>query len=501
MIQRPSSRANIPSNKRESEEDQSLFLEKLTIASDAVLIGEYSEALALVMELRAEHAGNIYLDTMAKQVELLLSLTTSNALTEEQRSEILDTIPSLIECASVEAEEHVQSPALRETADSWTETTDRKVVVANLVNDFLMNVEHYITKGEYQDALIEIQRVYRIDPQNATAKALEQTIGRRISTLATASHPSAKPDDILPPTAYPQEKKAGAPRKKVGYVAPVTAVQVVITAPPRPEPTPTRAPNPKRRPTILVGTLAVASLGLGLLIFLQRNDSDDASQVSVLPQKEQGKAPAANIPETQPDVQTSNGKNADSLSTSHPMNDVRVERTTDTTVGVAIVSLHQEQSAVLKDVVKEISNSGEKKNVEGSRPVTSLGPPSEKTPVKVDATTEQKNPVSPAVNEPLPEVILPMEAFVAVRKDPQILKLEKPLIPERAFTTNKSAQVVVHVQIGPDGKPLQAKIVKSSNPLVNNSIIEAVMKSEYSPGVMSSGPVTTWVSIPFNIRK
>ncbi|MBM2841165.1 MAG: TonB family protein [Bacteroidetes bacterium] len=500
MIPRPSSKANIPSNQRESEEG-SLFLEKLTIASDSVLIGEYSEALALVMELRAAYVGNIYLDTMAKQVELLLSLTNSNALTEEQRSEILDTIPGLIECASVEAEEHVQSPALRETADSWTETTDRKVVVANLVNDFLANVEQYVIKGKYQEALTEIQRIYRIDPQNATAKSLEQTIGRKVSTLVAASHPRAKPDDILPPTADPLGKKASAPPKKGVYVAPVTAVQAVIATPPRPEPTPALAPTRKRRPTILVGTLAIASLGLGLLIFLQRDGSDDPSQLPVLPHKERGNATAAIVPETQPDLQTSNGKNADSLLTSQPLNDVRAERTTDTTVGVAIVSLHQEQSAVLKDVVKEISDSKGKKNVEGSRPVTSLGPPSEKTPVKVDVATVQKNPVSPAVNEPLPEVILPMEAFVVVQKDPQILRLEKPLISERAFMTNKSAQVVVRVQIGPDGKPLQAKIVKSTNPLVNNSIIKAVMKSEYSPGVMSSGPVTTWVSIPFNIRK
>jgi TonB family protein len=90
---------------------------------------------------------------------------------------------------------------------------------------------------------------------------------------------------------------------------------------------------------------------------------------------------------------------------------------------------------------------------------------------------------------------------VTQRKDPDIVRLEQPQLSDAALQSRADEQVIVTVQISQEGKPLQARIVKSSNPLFNDAVIEAVMGSVYSPGVGSSGPITTWMTIPFKFRQ
>jgi TonB family protein len=135
----------------------------------------------------------------------------------------------------------------------------------------------------------------------------------------------------------------------------------------------------------------------------------------------------------------------------------------------------------------------------GSAPATP-DPKSATEPVGQPAgqTAEQKTGEAPAEEPPAePE---PSTPFVDVMKEPVVLRLEKPRISEAARLAGAKGEVVAQVQIDTDGKPLAVRVVRSSNTLMNDAVIAALMRSEYQPGQMSSGPVRCWLTIPFRFK-
>ena len=86
-------------------------------------------------------------------------------------------------------------------------------------------------------------------------------------------------------------------------------------------------------------------------------------------------------------------------------------------------------------------------------------------------------------------------------RKPEIVRLTKPGFPEAARSAAMEGEVLVKVLIDTEGKPLKAKIVTSTNDIFNDAVIDAVMNSQYSPGVMPSGPVATWLTIPFVFKR
>jgi TonB family protein len=93
------------------------------------------------------------------------------------------------------------------------------------------------------------------------------------------------------------------------------------------------------------------------------------------------------------------------------------------------------------------------------------------------------------------------EPFIVVEQPPQIVKLEKPRFSDAAYKQGLEGQVVVQVQIDPQGRPQQAKVLSSSNPLLEEGVLEAVLQSQFTPGRMSSGPVASSMVIPFKFRR
>jgi protein TonB len=88
--------------------------------------------------------------------------------------------------------------------------------------------------------------------------------------------------------------------------------------------------------------------------------------------------------------------------------------------------------------------------------------------------------------------------FVAVEKEPEIVKLVKPVYPE---LLKADGQVVIKVLIDTEGKPVQTKILKSTNKVFEQAVVNAVMKSTYSPAQMGQGPVAAWLTIPFRFKQ
>jgi TonB family protein len=106
---------------------------------------------------------------------------------------------------------------------------------------------------------------------------------------------------------------------------------------------------------------------------------------------------------------------------------------------------------------------------------------------------EQKTEGAPAEPEP-------STPFVDVMKEPVVLRLEKPRVSEAARLAGAKGEVVAQVQIDTDGKPLAARVLRSSNTLMNDAVIAALMQSEYQPAQMTSGPVRCWLTVPFRFK-
>jgi TonB family protein len=91
-------------------------------------------------------------------------------------------------------------------------------------------------------------------------------------------------------------------------------------------------------------------------------------------------------------------------------------------------------------------------------------------------------------------------AFETLVEDARILHLERPMLPEGIYASGLEGQVVVQVDIDRDGNPRQAKILRSTNDLLEPAVIDAVNRSQFSPRKMSSGPVNSSLTIPFTFR-
>jgi TonB family protein len=90
--------------------------------------------------------------------------------------------------------------------------------------------------------------------------------------------------------------------------------------------------------------------------------------------------------------------------------------------------------------------------------------------------------------------------FIPVEQPPKIVQLQQPNFSDDQIVQGVQGDVVVKVQIDKTGKPLQAKILSSTNASLNAAVIDAVMRSSFTPGVMSNGPVTTWMTIPLKLK-
>jgi periplasmic protein TonB len=90
-----------------------------------------------------------------------------------------------------------------------------------------------------------------------------------------------------------------------------------------------------------------------------------------------------------------------------------------------------------------------------------------------------------------------MDAFIAVEKQPQIVKRVIPIYPDMAMRAGLEGTVWVKILVDKDGVPRKAIVIKSTAELFNESAVAAAMGFLFTPAVMNNGPVKVWVAIPF----
>lgn len=90
--------------------------------------------------------------------------------------------------------------------------------------------------------------------------------------------------------------------------------------------------------------------------------------------------------------------------------------------------------------------------------------------------------------------------FVAVEKEPAIVKRIEPKYPEIALRAGLEGTVYVKMWVDKEGKVRKVVILKSDAEIFNQPAHDAAMQWVYTPALMQKGPVSVWVAVPFKFR-
>ena len=94
----------------------------------------------------------------------------------------------------------------------------------------------------------------------------------------------------------------------------------------------------------------------------------------------------------------------------------------------------------------------------------------------------------------------PPADFVAVEKEPVVVKKVEPKYPELAMRAGLEGKVWVKIWVDKEGKPKQVVVLKSDAEIFNEASVEAAKQFLFTPAYMNNGPVSVWVSVPFKFK-
>ena len=94
----------------------------------------------------------------------------------------------------------------------------------------------------------------------------------------------------------------------------------------------------------------------------------------------------------------------------------------------------------------------------------------------------------------------PPADYVAVEKEPVIVKSVEPQYPDMAVRTGLEGKVWVKIWVDREGKPREVDIHQSDAEIFNEPAIEAAKQFVFTPAYMNDGPVSVWVTFPFKFE-
>jgi tetratricopeptide (TPR) repeat protein len=158
--------------------------------------GEYAAALRHVRSVKSVQPQNVYVLAFERQVEQLLELTENGFLTDDQRTDILESLPGIVDRAIEQPNARpADMPAPVRTATQASDQ-ERTAALSWLKNQYFQHAHDYVQQGQFSHALTEIQRVFIIDPNNDTARDFEKQINKlldlKAQTLSRADALSAR---------------------------------------------------------------------------------------------------------------------------------------------------------------------------------------------------------------------------------------------------------------------------------------------------------------------
>jgi TonB family protein len=466
----------------------------------------FVNALDTVRATKAAEPGNIYLVAIEKQVARLADLSVANLLSEDEGIDIMESLPELVNRALQGGAGRPDHPTYNGLSTrSGLPSTENHPAKANILSalksQYFNRADDLIKKGDYQGALLEVRRIYVLDPSDHTARAYEQNIEQltalqregddKEELFLESEHRTAETDDPGAPVIQPESVR----QEEISTTLFSDSLLRDIETPPTPKP---KSHRPSA--TVIVFLTVWALIGIGwLYMLLARGNPPETPSAPIIQQSTP--APRDTKVPVPPSRDNPDKKNQQSLQSPQP----------HAAPGKPVSDKPQSGPAAL--TVNDPAGS------ENGKPTTDAvpGEPEKVTPGSAsDAalqSTERKarefslKPLLPSTVTQAANGGGRSQAGAAVHqleiseKEPQILRLEHPQLSDIALKNGMEGEVTVQVQIDPQGNPLQARILKSTNDFFDQAVMDAVMQSKYSPGMMSTGPVTTWITIPFKFRK
>jgi TonB family protein len=418
--------------------------------------GQCADALIRLRKIKPLYPRNTFLVALEKQLERLLVLPRGSEPSELQRKELLSSLPGLVKGAadSLRGQQPAHArPAPAAQAHSKTDRPDRDVARSQLKDQYFQHADEYLKKGAYGSALVEIRRIKIIAPDDPTVAEYERTI-RQLVELQQRTGMKMQEHEQIAPVAD------DSPR--TGVEASPTPAPPVREFDSTSEPLPTSGSEMQESPTIpdrrksrlmpgLIFVLIVVCAGIAALALLSNPDESTSTEnkgTSVQTTAEQQKQEEPSVP------------------------------TTSTFAPAKVTVAPQPPHAGNPEPARTAQR-------------TETGRP---TPQQENAVTPQVVQENPA-EMPTPAITAPVEL------EPEILRLEQPVFGAPAPGGSTGGEVIIMVQIDPNGKPLKTMVAKSTNPALNSAIVTAALRSTYKPGTTPEGNTTTkWITIPFRIQ-
>ena len=404
----------------------------------------FADALASIKEVKAADAKNIYLIAFEKQIAKLDDPT----LQAENRAAIIKSLPAMIDRAIIDVQRRATVPKAEDSQKGQKEAALEK-----LKSQYFQRSDDYVEKKEYQHALEEIRRIYIIEPGSVVAKEYEKKI-EQLFALQTRGELPAPPEEVVKES------------KKIPLVSEV------------PDGKDIPAEKSNKSKILIIAAAAVVILFVGAWFILSKNSAKTPSDQGLVqqptPSQESGTPTLPTTTSSTPQPGKENTPNVETL---------------------------KQQAKVQKTIPAIKPVTSEQKPVQ--TPATTQPVRTQTQPVQQQSQQQVVNtpPLQPAQPQAKPTESTPAPMpFVAIESQPEFIHREPAVYPEIARKMGLQGRVTVEVTIDAQGKPIQAKVVKSASDVFNESAVEAVMKYTFKPAMMSTGPVTSKIMIPIDFR-
>jgi protein TonB len=425
-----------------------LLVTRLRNIQPQIDANQFENALSLVKEAKVVDSKNIYIIAIEKQIVKM----TDPSLAVENRDEIVKSFPAMIERAIADSQ---RRQAAAKPAEVPPEKKEKEAALEKLKSQYFQRADDYVEKGEYQRALEEIRRIYIVEPGSIVAKEYEQKIEQLIVVQAKG-----------------EAKKEQKTKDEENAVAPY---------PTENRPSTTWEPEETSKTPVLIGIAAVIVLGVvAWFIFKPGSNKEPEQQTTeqsaitewTAPVEER-KDPLAEQKAVAPDDKAALQANAKMIA--------------EAKAAEAKAAATKQQPAVKQ------------------QPVTT--PPVASKPVVTQKSVQQQQQAAPSpvvqqtttpASQSKAAETAPPKPFVAVESHAEFLKRVNAVYPDIAYRMKLEGKVTVELLVDAQGKAVQAKVVRSSSEVFNDAAIEAAMKCVFKPAMMSTGPVSEKVYIPYN---
>jgi protein TonB len=416
---------------------QQFIIDRLHDIQRKAETNKYADASTSIKEVKAADAKNLYLIAIEKQILKL----NDGATTPENRTEIIKSLPSMIDRAISDLQRRALIPKVDEV-----QKEQKEAALEKLKSQYFQRADDYVEKQDYQRALEEIRRIYIIEPGSVVAKEYEQ----KIEQLANLQIRAESQTPQVAETEDAEQLAATADNLKE---------KVILE----------EEPKKSKLPLFVGAAVLLIILVIAIwFIFLRGSNNVQPTQATTeQPLPTQG----SETPGQPTATPTPQPEKAASPVVETPRPAAKTPKT--------------------RPEVKPITVAAPVKTPKAT-------PPERKqpTPQPAAAAVPPPAPEKPKETESAPVAV----PFVAIQETPKVIRREPAAYPSVALKLGIEGRVVVEVTVDAQGRPIQANVMESTSDIFDESATDAAMKTTYKPAVMSTGPVTAKVRVIFDFQ-